>query len=135
MYAIRSYYAYMGASFVDFGGGNQKSFANQQVNPKILNELDAFFKTPGKSSVHELTEAYVGGKTALQTRNSIAIGANLDLKYSNSMGQTIHEQAGGSHYQIKVALFGSDLDGTIQKNQSKKGVYYGTYNENGYKLV
>ncbi|MFZ6012040.1 MAG: hypothetical protein ACOYXT_16990 [Bacteroidota bacterium] len=48
---------------------------NQQVNPKMLGEIDSYYGTPGKSILHEVTESYEGTKltqiTGQEYKNSL----------------------------------------------------------------
>lgn len=41
------------------------AYCLQQVNPIDLKKMDAYYKKAGQSSLHELTESYIGGRLAL----------------------------------------------------------------------
>ena len=39
--------------------------ANQEINPNVLESMSTYYNKPGADTLHEVTEAYQGGKTAL----------------------------------------------------------------------
>lgn len=41
--------------------------AKQEVNPKILGQMDVYNNTPGAGMIHEVTEAYIGGQISRST--------------------------------------------------------------------
>ena len=83
-----------------FGGtfkGNliiaKQAFCFQQVNPIDLKRMDAFYKKPGQSSLHELTEPYIGGILALAVNFGDIRTGQSNMFYEISHGEAI-EQSG-----------------------------------------
>ncbi len=59
---------------------NQYAVAKQTVIPSELNAMDEFYGLPGRTSLHEITEAYQGAKIAMSENIiSSATGANNPL--------------------------------------------------------
>ena len=62
--------------------------AFQTVNPDVLNKISSASGKPGQDMMHEISEAYEGGKIALKNKTSYT-----ELGDSNSIYSTAHTQA------------------------------------------
>ncbi|MBQ7489328.1 MAG: hypothetical protein IJT51_02270 [Bacteroidales bacterium] len=75
---------------------SQYAIAKQTVIPSELKALDEFYNQPGKSSLHEITEAHIGAKIAMDENViSTATGENNPL-YKRSHNAAI-PQSGPVH--------------------------------------
>jgi RHS repeat-associated protein len=66
--------------------------ANQQVNPEVLSKIDNYSGTPGKSTLHEVTEAYQGAVLS-KAEGSAKPATNAEQANPNSIYNRAHNSA------------------------------------------
>ncbi|WP_332454813.1 DUF6443 domain-containing protein [Chryseobacterium aquaticum] len=66
---------------------------NQDINPDALHKMDIINKDPGKSTLHETTESYLGGKISQSTGNAVSKANTTDKKNPNSVYSISHNRA------------------------------------------
>ncbi|MBI3718174.1 MAG: hypothetical protein HY252_06215 [Sphingobacteriales bacterium] len=64
--------------------------ANQEINPKVLSNLDTYFNQPGAATLHEVTEAYQGAKLAQTEGSSVGVPTQADISNPNSIYNRAH---------------------------------------------
>ena len=79
---------FVGGAFMGNTVEGKKATANQTVNPKDLNIIDSYYGTPGKTSIHEITEAHQGGLISIGNGTSSSSAGN-----PNSVSKAAHEAA------------------------------------------
>ena len=101
---------FMGNEFTNLGPIYEVS-TSQEINPVALGNMDAINNSPGQTTLHEVTESYIGGKisqaTGVEATQNSAIydqahsqvvpqSGNVSEHFYNSRGQEIYRQSNGS---------------------------------------
>lgn len=88
--------AFMGNEVTKRSDGTIMVEANQEINPNVLGAADSHTQTPGKMTIHELTEAYQGAlisqKKGVSSGNSNTIGTVYEKAHDRATPQTLVEQ-------------------------------------------
>lgn len=84
--------AFMGNEVTKRSDGTTIVEANQEINPNVLGAADSHTKTPGKMTMHELTEAYQGAlisqKKGTSSGNSASPGTVYLKAHNRATSQT-----------------------------------------------
>lgn len=105
--------AFMGNSIHQAQNNEIIVFANQEINPNVLDAADKQFGTPGKMTLHEVTEAYQGGvisqKAGVSSPKSGQAGSVYQQAHNaaisqNPVYQTMYDAKGNVTNNINQAV-------------------------------
>ncbi len=66
---------------------------NQEINPEALGQMDVINGSSGQSTLHEVTESYLGGKISQRTGVSVGKASPADASNPNSVYRQAHDSA------------------------------------------
>lgn len=96
------------------GGTTNSVIATQDINPNVLSAADSYYDKPGANTLHEVTEAYEGGKMSLAS--GVSSG---DAKAEGS----VYEKAHGAATKQAGPIFETVFD--VAGNKLPQNVYTG----------
>lgn len=79
------------SSEIDGNGIENKVSTNQEINPVALSKMDEINGKPGQSTLHEVTESYVGGTISKKTGVSVGKATPADASNPNSVYSRAHD--------------------------------------------
>ena len=100
-----NYYIMLNSEKINFGGNEiagevidghfigQMAIANQIVKPSELNKLDNAYGKYGQTSLHEITEAYIGARLSMERGHS-SIGTGMNSYIFQEAHEAAIPQAG-----------------------------------------
>lgn len=73
--------------------GNVKIVAEQVINPDFLGKLDVAHGKPGQSTIHEVSEAFIGANNSKNSGTSAPVETVQEAQNSNSAYRKAHDNA------------------------------------------
>lgn len=73
--------------------GNVKIVAEQVINPDFLGKLDVAHGKPGQSTIHEVSEAFIGANNSKNSGTSAPVAPVQEAQNSNSAYRKAHDNA------------------------------------------
>jgi RHS repeat-associated protein len=83
--------AFMGNEFTGLGPVRSDISTFQEINPVALSNMDNINGTPGQTTLHEVTESYVGGKLSQLSGTSVGKATPADAANPNSIYRQAHD--------------------------------------------
>jgi hypothetical protein len=85
--------------------------AKQEINPAVLKKADAVFGTPGKTTLHEVTEAYQGAIISQKSGVSAGVGSQINQTYLTAHNNAVPQP--GVIRSRFVDKFGGETPGLL----------------------
>ncbi|QHS56421.1 RHS repeat-associated core domain-containing protein [Mucilaginibacter sp. 14171R-50] len=102
--------AFLGNDLLPSGNVNTK----QVISPEILEKMDNYFGSPGKTTLHEVTESYNGAKIAQSNGVSSPFASPSEVANPNSDYQKAHKAATDQSGPVIEKYYGP-LGGRVSK--------------------
>ena len=120
---------FVGGTFLGNKVNGETALAYQVVNPKDLQKMDDYYGTPGRTSLHEATEAHQGALISIS--NGISSG---DATMPSSVYQQAHDAAISQPFE-KLDKYNFDINGNQSERTGLPPISVGWYFNNTTKKI